>query len=267
MNNATAALTNFYIIASFVGGSKTMFNYTTQVIKAEQTNSISDSFASGLGGCDETTVAGYDIPDDRLINVGKGHTTVKIYYETYNVKDQIDVIYEGANIFSTGCVGTSKEQSATLRLDKSASGFHVKVSPKCQGGSDTQWTYRVGCPDNVLTCISNQCYCGVKKQNSKQVNQPTSDGCGAHNDVTYKMIHHIGEKMKFTPLCNQHDVCYGTCNSNRDSCDDNFCSSMTNLCKGEKLCLKWADVFCNSVRKFASPAYQNAQKEDCTCSS
>ena len=40
-----------------------------------------------------------------------------------------------------------------------------------------------------------------------------------------------GSKANFTPACNKHDVCYGTCKKDKDACDKAFCTDLLKACK------------------------------------
>lgn len=79
----------------------------------------------------------------------------------------------------------------------------------------------------------------------------------------------------FTPSCNAHDACYGTCNSNKATCDTNLkdgvaasCQSAFNTpAKATDLtrCLRIAPEYHWAVRLFGGGAYEDAQKEACIC--
>ena len=85
----------------------------------------------------EQTVAGNDTPDDRVIDIGKAHTAIKFRYETYFIKDQIDVYYKNALVFSSGCLGTEGERVTSVVLDDNESSLRVNVILDCAGETGT----------------------------------------------------------------------------------------------------------------------------------
>jgi hypothetical protein len=104
--------------------------------------------------------------------------------------------------------------------------------------------------------------------------EPTVDGCGTHRKKwNYWFIHWVGNASKFTPICDEHDRCYGTCNTNRVACDNSFCSELYASCKANwgtnpvnyYICLDNAKDFCWFVGVFGSGAFIDAQNEDCWC--
>jgi secretory phospholipase A2 len=104
--------------------------------------------------------------------------------------------------------------------------------------------------------------------------EPTVDGCGTHRQTwNYWYIHWIGNTWKFTPICNEHDRCYGTCNTNRAACDNSFCSELDASCKVNwgtdpldyYTCLDNAKTFCWFIEVLGSGAFIDAQNQDCWC--
>lgn len=75
----------------------------------------------------------------------------------------------------------------------------------------------------------------------------------------------------FTPACNAHDICYGTCLSDRASCDGNFlndllaiCATVSNaICKAD--CDSNAMIYYGAVRSIGYPFWAAGQKEACQC--
>ena len=84
-------------------------------------------------------------------------------------------------------------------------------------------------------------------------------------------------KADFTPACNDHDTCYGTCPGTKQACDDKLLSDMDAICvKRFSRATDFGDRWgCRtSARKFgqlvlstarASNAYDVAQKDGCQC--
>jgi hypothetical protein len=94
--------------------------------------------------CNETSQAGSDTPDTQIIELGKNSGAFSFSYQTYSIKDQIIVMYEGSVLFDTGCVGASG--SPSLQYSGSSTKITVKVIPDCAGETGTAWNYTIGCP-------------------------------------------------------------------------------------------------------------------------
>ena len=273
-NTSTSTKSQFEIVIRIPGEDLIIEPLDDVLIDPTILTMISRQAKTSKGKCNEQTVAGDNTPDDRRINIGKGHVAINFHYETYTVQDQIDVYYTGKNIFPTGCVGTEGERVKTLSLDANEAYLTVKVTPNCAGGSDTKWYYAIECPNNELTCKGDMCYCGFHQEPSRQVLPPTFDGCGQHRDwYIYWFLHGKGELWKFTPICDRHDRCYGTCNTNRQTCESAFCSDLDATCEANwssdtdiyYRCLSDAATFCLAVKAFGSSSFYNAQNEDCWC--
>ncbi|MCS6871810.1 MAG: phospholipase A2 [Anaerolineae bacterium] len=72
----------------------------------------------------------------------------------------------------------------------------------------------------------------------------------------------------FTPACNRHDICYGTCGSNRAACDSRFYEDMRAICATRSWwtrtsCYAAAWTYYQAVRNFGQGAYNNAQRVAC----
>jgi hypothetical protein len=85
--------------------------------------------------------------------------------------------------------------------------------------------------------------------------------------------------------CNQHDVCYGTCNANKAACDSTFAQEMIKECRRKYpatkndcpdglcfsnqdrlgICLSRARLYFRAVSGGGQGAYDDAQKEACEC--
>jgi RHS repeat-associated protein len=98
---------------------------------------------------------------------------------------------------------------------------------------------------------------------------PESNGCGAGPLNPY-----IPERpfwiVNFAPCCDQHDLCYDTCNPNRsqEQCDDVFCSCTRNRCRRVAFrteCEKLAEIYCWAVETFGHKFYPAAQENACMC--
>jgi hypothetical protein len=238
-------------------------------IDPNKLNTFSEQVGGGRGQCNEHTVAGGDIPDDKIIDIGKSNVTVKFAYETYDIKDQIDVYYMKRPIFSTGCVGANGE--TYLSLNGHESTLSVKVTPNCAGDTNTAWDYSFECP-NELICEDNVCYCGFNRRRSRQIKNSTWNGCGGKNDNYNFLIQTIGALWAFTQYCNEHDKCYGECNSLRTTCDLNFIRNMWISCliflinpATYNVCQNSAVAFYVAVRLLGADYFVPGQKENCEC--
>lgn len=89
-------------------------------------------------------IQGGDTPEQHKIDLGSTKGTFQFDYDTYSIKDKIEILYEGQKIFDTGCVGKSESQS--LKYEGTTSKIDVIVSPNCSGQSGTQWNFAVHCP-------------------------------------------------------------------------------------------------------------------------
>ncbi|CAF2795794.1 unnamed protein product [Rotaria sp. Silwood2] len=239
------------------------------MINPNNLNGFSIQAGGSRGQCNEQTVSGGDTPDGRIIDMGKSRTTVKFSYETYTIKDQIDVYYMNQQVFSTGCVGANGV--TTISLNDQESTLRVNVIPDCAGESGTAWYYTFECP-NELICEDNVCYCGLNRRLSQQKKSAEINGCGGEGSAFNFIVEPIGNLYKFTPACNMHDECYGTCDTLRASCDNTLLSNMLSACLSNILnplqppdCFSWAAIFYVAVKGLGSGFFRDAQKSDCEC--
>jgi hypothetical protein len=97
--------------------------------------------------CNTTQVAGGDTPETRTIQMGVASGTFKFDYETYSIKDQMLVKYQGATLFDTGCVGTNGKQTTNINFSGTSTLVTVEVNPNCGGpAAGTAWEFTVFCP-------------------------------------------------------------------------------------------------------------------------
>ncbi|MEZ5098570.1 MAG: hypothetical protein R3C15_01920 [Thermoleophilia bacterium] len=100
--------------------------------------------------------------------------------------------------------------------------------------------------------------------------EPTSNGCGPKGGP--KVSDTFG-KASFLEACNAHDICYGTCKSDRDACDKRFGKQLRRACrnaygegtKKRDACLETAKGYHDAVIALGSIAYADAQSEACQC--
>lgn len=249
--------------------SKSLGDLLDQIIDPSILNKIGIKISSQQGRCNEQTISGNAIPDDRTINIGQSHIPILFHYETYTIQDQIDVYYSNKQVFTSGCVGTVGERSTTIQLNHDDTSLRVNVIPVCAGDTATAWYYYIEC--GGLQCNDGICYCGARKRPSVKIQDATVNGCGAEDGWFNSWIEARGEKYQFGPYCNNHDRCYGTCNSVKQSCDLTFLAEMSNSCRHwntteeRDACNTWTLRFYIAVDLWGNDAFEAAQKTDCTC--
>ncbi len=109
------------------------------------------------------------------------------------------------------------------------------------------------------------------------VSDPThvasSDGCGALN----VLFDHSDESPiyldpRFSECCDEHDLCYDTCNSDRDICDLRFrrclyrvCDTMESKLFERDPCKAKARGAFIMVQLLGCPLYMASQRKACRC--
>jgi hypothetical protein len=112
---------------------------------------------------------------------------------------------------------------------------------------------------------------------------PEVNGCGPANGLVSHLIpNKVGpfynpRAVDFTPACNNHDVCYDTCNSDKNTCDSNFLTQMRAACAAvypgrgyydrrmRASCETDAYIYYLAVSRVGGDAYESAQKGACDC--
>lgn len=91
--------------------------------------------------------------------------------------------------------------------------------------------------------------------------KPKPNGCGTKGMTIIKNFN-----PQFTPCCNNHDRCYGTCGNSKEYCDNSFKNCMRNTCALFNVaCRAAADSYYLAVHLFGCTAYTNVQKKACMC--
>lgn len=115
------------------------------------------------------------------------------------------------------------------------------------------------------------CEDGSKPQKNKY-HKPTSNGCGVPGmSLTREQL---GSLTDMTKCCDEHDICYGTCNKVKEMCDYDFKKCLYKVCAAVQD--KVADSItqgCKSTAKLLYTAtvtlgckfYKLAQEEACYC--
>lgn len=111
---------------------------------------------------------------------------------------------------------------------------------------------------------------------------PGFNGCGpAQGFSRYIIPNKVGSfrEVDFTPACNNHDICYDTCLSDKATCDRQFYGDMSTACakaypsdswydRRQRSACRWdAYVYYLAVSRTSTGrnAYESAQKEACDC--
>jgi len=101
----------------------------------------------------------------------------------------------------------------------------------------------------------------------------TSNGCGSldwiFDDSEESLIH---VEKSFTGCCDDHDLCYDTCNADKDECDLKFKKCLYRQCRGRDLdfidskkCKLKAKLFFVTVIGVGCQSYLDAQQNSCQC--
>jgi hypothetical protein len=109
----------------------------------------------------------------------------------------------------------------------------------------------------------------------------TSNGCGpggalgsaVPNNPTAIESGGFCQGGSFVTACDAHDICYGTCNNAKGTCDNNFHTNMNNICNNvfansprcRNICLSAANTYFNAVSNHGQGAFDSAQEEACVC--
>ncbi len=112
---------------------------------------------------------------------------------------------------------------------------------------------------------------------------PSFNGCGPENGFArYLIPNRIGplRNVDFTPACNNHDICYDTCNSDKSVCDANFFNDLSAQCAAAYPGTSWYQTYMRTVcisvdarlyylavsrTATGRNAYEDAQKQACDC--
>lgn len=106
--------------------------------------------------------SGETASDVRLIALGKTEGTFSVKYDTVQVPDQLSVFYQGALVWTSGCVGR-EGNSGPISFKGDSAYAKIRVTPKCDlpeglrndpliGGIFTKkdfrtvWQYQIVCP-------------------------------------------------------------------------------------------------------------------------
>jgi hypothetical protein len=96
--------------------------------------------------CPDRTESGGSGITRRVYDVGRTAGTFRFTYNTIEIKDKIEILYEGMVIFTTGdFVGTNRDRNADVTFGPGAS---TRITVVVTGNQDTgtRWSYTVHCP-------------------------------------------------------------------------------------------------------------------------
>jgi hypothetical protein len=97
-----------------------------------------------VGGCPGGTGAGGDAAYTAAFELGQTSGTFIFAFQTFSVKDQVIVKYEGEVVYDSGCVGQSGQ--VPVSYAGGSTKVVVQVRPNCEGTAGTAWNFGVRCP-------------------------------------------------------------------------------------------------------------------------
>lgn len=99
---------------------------------------------------------------------------------------------------------------------------------------------------------------------------PLVNGCGPQDSVD--LVPDIPGGFPFVGACAEHDVCYGTCGSDRATCDRNFHDRMLQVCESVLIpsdsvvsCYALAYLYFKAVDLGGADPFAQGQVEGCDC--
>ncbi|HEX2877463.1 MAG TPA: hypothetical protein VHP33_39720, partial [Polyangiaceae bacterium] len=121
----------------------------------------------GMADCSNDLHSGKNSPDSFDIEMKKTQGWATLRVRTYDVPDNIIISYEGTEVVRTGCFGTDKRPVGFVQLGNLTATCHgngecdlrfrygpgtsttlnVDVIPNCEGTTETEWYFKVGCPE------------------------------------------------------------------------------------------------------------------------
>ena len=165
----------------------------------------------------------------------------------------------------------------------------LNVDPLKERGGKNLYTFSLNSSINIFDvrgllpkCTSSMRFrkCGVwtceyRTTRAKPGHIPTTNGCGSSGSEWVPDSN--WGKVDFTPACNAHDICYGTCGTTHQSCDNSLANAM------EAACLEWwnswwgyitvgtayfscvaqAEIYRGTLLAGGGMAFDNAQDEAC----
>lgn len=101
----------------------------------------------------------------------------------------------------------------------------------------------------------------IAVQNAKRT--PESNACSKPAGIS------IGGEEDYTYCCDRHDVCYETCNIDKDYCEAEFSKCLQMLCRtlfsANKGCSQAASMYVMGTQMFGGNGFAVSQQEYCEC--
>lgn len=141
---STAAAGGGLSTTAWVLGGVALAGGAAYAVSESQKDDSGGSSDSGALPCNQQTQSGGDTPVSLAVNLGKRSGTFGFLWQMQSVRDQMRVVYEGRQLFDTGCVSGSGSRS--LSFSGSSRTVTINVQPNCAGGSNTYWEFTVTCP-------------------------------------------------------------------------------------------------------------------------
>ncbi|XKL63233.1 hypothetical protein PGB90_005597 [Kerria lacca] len=135
----------------------------------------------------------------------------------------------------------------------------------------SQFAKNIG--ETISAAIEEECVykcSNGKKPQSNPFYEPKANGCGVPGLNIPKYI----PINKLEKCCNDHDICYGTCNKSKDKCDVKFRECLYKICSPLKKfvseeitkgCKVVAKSLYTAVITMGCKYYLEAQKDACIC--
>lgn len=127
-----------------------------------------------------------------------------------------------------------------------------------------------------MFCSKKEDNCEYRTTNPVKNNPNKPNGCGAEGGIKFPSLFSGGQFLlkpvyvSFEDACNQHDICYGTCNSEKQTCDKNFEDNLIEACftgaadiKHINQCTRYATAYAIAVKTMGGNAYNDAQDSAC----
>jgi hypothetical protein len=208
----------------------------------------------------------FDHDLNQFVNVGKGTTS----------EDGLLIVSDpGFGITHAGWGGCGQPQPPQTCGD-GCNDHNECTDDKCVNGN-CQYTRKANPPQEISNL--NEC----PERGPRPNYTPGANGCTGVPENPTRSTSRCNNGPAFTPGCNTHDRCYGTCGSSQAACDNAFETDLTAICNADAecgpgvrcnrlrstpcrtLCLEWAVDYANGVRRFGKRFWEAGQKEACVC--
>ncbi|KAL3227462.1 hypothetical protein MRX96_004169 [Rhipicephalus microplus] len=105
------------------------------------------------------------------------------------------------------------------------------------------------------------------KPTPRALHESSSNGCGTE---AFRLPASALPHPDFEACCNEHDICYDTCLSDKAQCDAAFDACMKRVCdtkvvSGVHSCVSTAHLFMSLTTSLGCEPFINSQKQACVC--